>query len=771
MSVPTYAVARLQHVTGSVDDCTRLTWPEVVAMLGTHIVGAKGGNAWMPCLIEPGPRRADRVEHISLLTLDIEAKCETLPGDLKRTTGPLPPDVPEVADRLRALGWCAALATSYSHEAPAAGGGTLGPRYRVVLPTSRPLQPTELRPLGLAVADALGLSECVDTGALEAARLYFLPRHPLERAHLVQAVAVQGQPIVVDMMLAFAAPARIDAPHTAKAAPEWTALAEAEQARVLHDLQSALTHIPADDRGVWVQVAHHLASLGEAGKALFTTWSATSTKYQLGDEDVFDTCEPTRSDWRAVFTLAERHGWVNPGRRDPNSAGFAVDFIAPPKPETLAVLAPFLSEDGLALEFAKHAQPHLRWSPGLGWMRADGGCWVRDDDLKRFDAARLFCRESALLSPQESERRRITSAKGVSAVLTLAQSDRRIVVPADAWDRDPLVLNTPSGLIDLCKGEAISATGHLLTQRTACAPDFKAAAPLFERFLQEVFLGDADLAEFVQRALGYCLTGDRREQVLFFAFGAGANGKSTLLDLVEWVAGTYALKLPAAALMTTRNEQHPTGVAALRAKRLALSSELEEGAFFNEALLKQLTGDSTLSARYMRGDFFSFDMTQKHVVIGNHKPRLRGGDPAMQRRIRLIPFDANFPAATRDPHLLGKLKAEGPAVLAWLIRGAAEWHAGGLGLPDRVRGASADYMTAHDDLQMWIDDCCDRAGESAASDLYANFRAWKERRGEHAPTQTTWGERLQRVPGIEKRRSNGMRYFPIRVKPPAWGGA
>jgi putative DNA primase/helicase len=165
----------------------------------------------------------------------------------------------------------------------------------------------------------------------------------------------------------------------------------------------------------------------------------------------------------------------------------------------------------------------------------------------------------------------------------------------------------------------------------------------------------------------------------------------------------------------------------------------------------------------MRQDFFEFEMSQKHVIVGNFKPRLKGGDPAMARRMLLVPFLASFKGAQRDPHMLDKLKAEAPAILHWLIGGAQAWAAEGLAVPESVRAASADYMADHDDLALWMDECCERQGEAKAADLYASFSAWKKARGEHASSMTAWGSRLTTIPGIEKRKASSMRYAGIRL--------
>lgn len=428
--------------------------------------------------------------------------------------------------------------------------------------------------------------------------------------------------------------------------------------------------------------------------------------------------------------------------------------------QTLHGVPPEFSDDALALEFALRAD-RLRWSPGLNWMVDDGIVWARDEKLQRYDLARAICRDAAQQA-QPDDARRLTSARTVNAVLSLAMSDRRLVVGSDEWDGDPMALNTPGGIVSMASA-ALRARGQRYVTQAARVTPVEASAPVWDRFITDVCCGDRELLEFVQRMLGYCLTGDRREQVLFFWYGLGANGKSVLAELVQWIAGSYSIKLPATALMQSKGDRHPTELAQLRGKRLAVSSELDEYSIFNESLVKELTGDNTLTARFMRGDFFEFGMTQKHVIIGNFKPRLRGGDPAMARRMLLIPFMASFKGAARDPHMLEKLKAEAPAILCWILRGAQAWALEGLAVPAAVREESADYMADHDDMALWLDECCHREGEAKAATLYESFSHWKKARGEHAPSQTAWGARLASVPGMGKRKSGGIIYTGVSL--------
>jgi putative DNA primase/helicase len=456
-----------------------------------------------------------------------------------------------------------------------------------------------------------------------------------------------------------------------------------------------------------------------------------------------------------LVQLIERAEVYVPEHRSDTGAVAEVGNLHPITP-------PEFSDDALALEFVEQGIGEFRWSPGLGWMMDDGIAWARDEKMRRFDLQRRICREASNHAESAPEAKRIASARTVNAALTLAQTDPRLFVPSDAWDADAMLLNTPGGIVDLRTGQVRARGLEYVTQVARVAPA-NAPCPTWERFISEVFCGDRDLIEFMQRALGYCLTGDRREQVLFFWHGLGANGKSVLAELLQWIAGGYAVKLPATALMLSRGERHPTELAQLRGKRLAVSSELDEGSFFNESLIKELTGDATLTARFMRQDFFEFQMQQKHVIVGNFKPRLRGGDPAIARRMVLVPFMASFKGAARDPQMLEKLKAEAAGILRWLVRGATAWASEGLAVPSVVRDASADYMAEHDDLALWLDECCIREGEARATVLYESFARWKKARGEGAPSQTTWGQRLASVAGVGKRTSNGTLYTGLRL--------
>ena len=207
---------------------------------------------------------------------------------------------------------------------------------------------------------------------------------------------------------------------------------------------------------------------------------------------------------------------------------------------------------------------------------------------------------------------------------------------------------------------------------TGVSPDHNADDTTWRRFLADITLGDYDLECYLQRLVGYALTGDVRDHVLVFFHGGGANGKSTLVDLLLHILGGYAKQIPAETLMEAHGDRHPTDIANLLGVRLAVSSEVEEGGRSAEARVKTLTGDAVLTGRFMRGDFFEFQRTHKLVVAGNHRPAIRVVDDAIRRRIHLVPFLARFIGPKADAAMPERLRAEAPAVLAWAIRGCDE---------------------------------------------------------------------------------------------------
>ena len=420
--------------------------------------------------------------------------------------------------------------------------------------------------------------------------------------------------------------------------------------------------------------------------------------------------------------------------------------------------APFGSELALSEEFARNAHGVLRWTPGLEWMVNSGTHWKKDESLRRFTAAKSVCKGAAAGLGSAKLAGKICSAGTHSAILSLARSADGIVTGIEEWDKHPMLLNTPAGVIDLETGREVSRDGLLFTQVAGASPA-ATATPIWDKFLHEVFAGDLEMVEFMQRMGGYSLTGSIKEQKLFFLHGNGANGKSVFLDVLRALGGQYSYNLPSEALMTSKHESHPTMLASLHGKRLAISSEIEESAHWAEARIKAMTGDETMTARYMRQDFFTFRVSHKHIIAGNFKPRLKGDDFAMVRRMVLIPFSQRFEGARRDNNLPDKLKAEYPGILAWFIEGARKWAASGLAIPAAITEASQEYMAEQDDIGLWIESRCERVPghPELASSLFASFESWKRDNGEHAGSAKTFSQRLER--SYDKKATNKGKVF------------
>jgi putative DNA primase/helicase len=295
------------------------------------------------------------------------------------------------------------------------------------------------------------------------------------------------------------------------------------------------------------------------------------------------------------------------------------------------------------------------------------------------------------------------------------------------------LLNTYGGTVDLRSGKIHEhSRNEYLTKITAAGPS--GDCPLWLSFLDRVTSGDAELRLFLQRMVGYSLTGSTREHALFFLYGTGANGKSVFLTTISGVLGEYAKTAPASSFTARANEQHPTDLAGLRGARFVTASETEDGARWAESKIKSLTGGDKITARFMRCDFFEFVPEFKLVIAGNHKPGLRSVDEAMRRRLLLVPFTVTIPHAERDPGLGEKLRLEFPGILAWAVEGCLAWQRKGLNPPAAVQKATRDYLAAEDAIGEWLEDRCiaDIALWTAGAVLFSDYKGWCEKAGERA---------------------------------------
>jgi putative DNA primase/helicase len=350
-----------------------------------------------------------------------------------------------------------------------------------------------------------------------------------------------------------------------------------------------------------------------------------------------------------------------------------------------------------------------KWGKWMLWKATskDGGAWREAETLEPVLLAQATCESVAVAIPKIAVG--LLSRKTIEATMGLARADARVAARTDQWDTDPWLLNTPDGVLDLRAGgiKAADRNSHM-TKITTVTPDFKAECPTWMGFLDRVTGGRKETQDYLGRVAGYCITGLTAEQALFFLYGRGRNGKGTFLNILSWLLGIdqYACHAGPETFTAGKGEQHLTEIARLRGARLVVTAETEEGKAWAESRIKLLTGQDPITARFMGQDHFTFIPLFKLLFAGNHKPRIRSVDPAMAGRMNLIPFEVVIPPEERDQNLMDKLKAEGPAIMAWAVRGCWDWQNHHLAAPAFISSATKDYLDNEDSRKIWLDESC-----------------------------------------------------------------
>jgi P4 family phage/plasmid primase-like protien len=301
------------------------------------------------------------------------------------------------------------------------------------------------------------------------------------------------------------------------------------------------------------------------------------------------------------------------------------------------------------------------------------------------------------------------------------------------------------------------------TKQATVDPDLRAECPMWRQFLLRVMDNDLSMVDYLQRVCGYYLTGLTTEHVLFFAYGTGANGKSTFANVLTGILGTgpsgYASIAPISTFTAAHTDQHPTDLAMLRGARLVIAQETEENRSWAIAKIKMMTGGDLITARFMRQDFFTYKPQFKLLILGNHKPALHNVDEATRRRFHLIPFTVTIPEAERDPKLPEKLNAEYPHILGWMMHGFEKWDRIGLEPPSKVLAASAAYFADEDTVDAWMAECCDTGSAcyDTLTTLYPSWKAWAEARGERPGSSKELAKALDARPELTRHNQPGTR--------------
>lgn len=362
----------------------------------------------------------------------------------------------------------------------------------------------------------------------------------------------------------------------------------------------------------------------------------------------------------------------------------------------------------------------------------------------------------------------------LDATLSLAQAERPIADSGENWDGDPWLLAVTNGVIELRTGELRDGRPEdRITMHSPVAYDPDAPYPRWLQFLHEVFNDDDELIDYIQRYCGYSITGCTAEQCHAILWGEGWNGKGTFSRVQREVLGDYAANTPFSTLEMSNRYSIPNDLAALYGKRLVTASELNESVRLNEARMKMLAGEDPVTARFLHGEFFTFNPAAKFWLSVNHKPIVRDDSTGFWRKIRLIPFTQCFRDCA-DLNLKDILRTEYAGILAWMVEGCLAWRQKGLGPPESVRVATEAYRQESDPVAAFLNECCEIGAEHTvrAGHFYKAYERWALEQGLKEREQLTatkfgliLGQRFQK-----QHARDGMFYQGIGLRDNPTGG-
>lgn len=381
-------------------------------------------------------------------------------------------------------------------------------------------------------------------------------------------------------------------------------------------------------------------------------------------------------------------------------------------------------------------------------MKAEAKLYLQADEESGGDMAKAF------------EKHMKSSRSNKSKKAMLNEIEHHLPILPIQMDRYKMALNTPSGIINLKNGDVKAHNPeYYFTKITSVDCAEAADCPRWLAFLDDIFAGDKDLIRYIQKAVGYSLTGSTAEQCAFFLYGTGRNGKSTFIDVIRDVFGDYAANIQPETIMVKSSQSNAinSDIARLKGARLVTSVEPNEGVRLNEGLLKQLTGDDTVTARKLYSEEFEFKPEFKLWMATNHKPIIRGTDTGIWRRIHMIPFDVQIPEDKVDKNLTHKLKAEMTGIFKWCIDGCLMWQREGLQMPAAVLKSVREYRREMDVISAFIENKCTLEGTVQTSMLYAAYVSWADSNNEYCMSNTKFSTELAKR--FEKIKGRNYNYF------------
>lgn len=434
-----------------------------------------------------------------------------------------------------------------------------------------------------------------------------------------------------------------------------------------------------------------------------------------------------------------------------------------------------LDDTGNARRFVDRFGENIRYNfDNKAWYIWNGKAWAKDEKDLIKCYADVLIEEMKREIPDEAEGssaqalirniKHVSSSSGKEAMLKEAQHIGDMPTRNEDYDKDPYLLNCGNGVVDLRTGELLPHRREYMMARNTRVPiDMEGEPELWVETLQGIFKGSQDLVDFAQKAVGYSATGDTKETCFFQCYGDGSNGKSLFFSVVADCLGDYALNAQVETILArgkAPSSNASPDIARMAGARFVRTTEPNEGARFNEGLVKQITGGhDKITARFLYASDFEFTPCFKLWIACNYKIAVRGTDKGIWRRMRLIPFEASFEGKKDDKDRAEKLKAEYPKILGWIVKGAMKWQKEGLATPTEVSLATEEYRSEMDILASYLAQRAklDPDRKEKSSDIYKDYKQWALNGGEYVMTQTKFG--LEMAKKFRKQTSYGCVYY------------
>lgn len=422
-----------------------------------------------------------------------------------------------------------------------------------------------------------------------------------------------------------------------------------------------------------------------------------------------------------------------------------------------------LTELGNAERIAHEYGHVIKYVSDMGWMIWDGKRW-KIDNKKEIERICNKVLRSMYKSEDEAEQkwarmceRRNIRMNSIKDLMPLVPGER------EHFDQHKYLLNLENGVLNLKDGKLQPHDRELgLTKIINITFEENAECPTWLTFLDQIFQGDKELIEYMQRLIGYSLTGEITEQIMVFLIGGGSNGKSTFINTIKDLMGEYGKQAKSDTFIKKKETGANNDIARLVGARFVSAIESEEGEKLSEAFVKQITGGEPVLARFLRQEYFEFIPEFKVFFTTNHKPVIGGLDEGIWRRVKLVPFNLQLPREKRDLKLPEKLSLEMPGILNWAIEGCLKWQQDGLKEPQIVTKSTGEYKEEMDILGPFMYECCFtpliEGVKIEAKELYQVYSNWCYKTGERQLGNRSFYRMLE-TKGFKKKKGTGNKTY------------